>query len=208
MNKAIFLDFDGVVLDSVDIKTEALRQLFSEYDKDEVEDLIDYHVHAGGVSRYKKFEYFYRNILGRGITKDELKDLGEKFNKLVREKVLQADFIFGILEFIKRHKNDYIILVVSGTPDENIKEVVKDRNLDEYFDGVHGSPPGKSQLLSTLIEKYDIDKSNSIFFGDAITDMEAAKDNDLRFILVKSSHNEDIIHECEEMIENFRDLNW
>ena len=62
MIKNIILDFDGVILDSIPVKTEAFKQLFSDFSDDDVDLLIDFHLKNGGMSRYKKIEYFFKNI--------------------------------------------------------------------------------------------------------------------------------------------------
>ena len=62
MIKAILFDFDGVIVDSVEIKTEAFRDLFRQESADDLERILDYHKAHGGISRVKKIEYFYANI--------------------------------------------------------------------------------------------------------------------------------------------------
>ena len=62
MLKAIFFDFDGVIVESAGIKTEAFRKLFSNY-PDQVDEIVDYHKANAGISRYDKFDYIYEKIL-------------------------------------------------------------------------------------------------------------------------------------------------
>ena len=61
--KAIIFDFDGVILDSVDVKTKAFKQMYSIYGDDVMRKVVDYHLLNGGISRYKKFKYFHENFL-------------------------------------------------------------------------------------------------------------------------------------------------
>ena len=61
MIKAIIFDFDGVLVESAEIKTEAFRQLFSSF-PDKVHEIVEYHKRNMGISRYVKFRYFYENI--------------------------------------------------------------------------------------------------------------------------------------------------
>ena len=51
--EAIFFDFDGVLVDSVSIKTEAFRKLFKGFGQQCVEALVYYHIEHGGISRVK-----------------------------------------------------------------------------------------------------------------------------------------------------------
>ena len=56
-------DCDGVILDSNKLKSDAFRQAL-EYEPEEmVEELVRYHKLNGGISRYEKFNYFYKSIV-------------------------------------------------------------------------------------------------------------------------------------------------
>ena len=61
--KILVLDFDGVILDSVNIKTKAFEELFQEQPKEIRKKIINYHIKNGGISRYRKFDYFYKNFI-------------------------------------------------------------------------------------------------------------------------------------------------
>jgi beta-phosphoglucomutase-like phosphatase (HAD superfamily) len=65
--KAIIFDFDGVLVESVDIKTDAFRELFKDYPQ-YVDEFAAYHEYNGGVSRFEKIKYFYRHFLKENIT--------------------------------------------------------------------------------------------------------------------------------------------
>ncbi len=79
--KIIFFDFDGVILESAEIKTTAFRRLFEEYG--EVEEIVDYHEKNAGVSRYDKFDYIYDKILKKELTSEKKDELGKRFSELV-----------------------------------------------------------------------------------------------------------------------------
>ena len=63
MVKAIIFDFDGVLVESVDIKTRAFARLFESEENDAVKEIVNYHLGHAGVSRFEKFKYIYNNIL-------------------------------------------------------------------------------------------------------------------------------------------------
>ena len=60
--KQVIFDCDGVILDSNDIKSNAFARSLVDEDKELVKQFITYHKKNGGVSRFKKFEYFFKNI--------------------------------------------------------------------------------------------------------------------------------------------------
>lgn len=67
MIKAIIFDFDGVIIESAEIKTDAFRTLFAGY-PDMLPEIIAHHQKNSGISRYKKFRYIYEKILGQELS--------------------------------------------------------------------------------------------------------------------------------------------
>lgn len=59
---AIFFDFDGVILESVDIKGWAFGKLFENYPQ-HVDEIVAFHFANGGMSRFDKFRYIYKKYL-------------------------------------------------------------------------------------------------------------------------------------------------
>ena len=169
--EAVFFDFDGVILDSVDVKTKAFAKMFRHYGPEVERAVVDYHLANGGVSRFKKFEYYYKNLLQKPITKDILESLGREFNQLAMDGVLAAPFIDGALYTLKQFKQQGIpAFVVSGTPDEEIKFIVEKRNLSPYFLEMHGSPRKKDEIVKDIAEQYGYKLGDCLFIGDAMTD--------------------------------------
>ena len=181
--KTIFFDFDGVIADSVDIKTKAFAKLFKRYGDEVVKKVVEYHLSHGGVSRYDKFRYYYQNFLGKKITDDEIDTLDKKFSEIVYNEVLKAPFIEGALDFLdicdRKGKN---MFVISATPKKEIERIVKARGIDRYFREVVGSPPTKDENLTYLIKQYDIDPLKAVYFGDSPNDLEVAQKHLISFI--------------------------
>ncbi len=174
--QAVFFDFDGVILDSVDVKTKAFAKMFRHYGPEVEKAVVEYHLANGGISRFKKFEYYYKNFLQKPITQNILNALGKEFNQLALGNVLLAPFIDGALATLKKLTKDEIpAFVVSGTPDEEIKIIVEKRNLAPYFWEVHGSPRKKEEIVRDIAGRYGYQLKKCLFIGDAATDYEAAK---------------------------------
>ncbi len=189
--QAVFFDFDGVILDSVDVKTKAFGEMFSKYGQDVEDAVVDYHLQNGGVSRFEKFRYYYQNLLNQNIDEDTLINLGKQFSNLVVEKVITSPFIPGALETLKRLKEEAIpAFVVSGTPDEEIKEIVRRKDLSPFFIEVHGSPRKKWDITQEILSKYSYISRDCIFIGDAMSDYEAADKTNMNFLgIVQDQHD-------------------
>ncbi len=174
--QAVFFDFDGVILDSVDVKTRAFSLMFQRYGPEIEKAVVEYHLAHGGVSRFEKFKYAYTELLGRPIDQAELDALGREFVELALQGVLDAPFIPGALRALECLKGRATpAFVVSGTPDEEIKSVVGKRGLASYFVEVHGSPRKKVDILRDLAGRFDLSLPDCLFIGDAMTDFHAAQ---------------------------------
>ena len=56
--QVIFWDFDGVIKDSVQVKSLAFQKIFSEYGFDVVNRVRRHHERNGGMSRFEKFPLY------------------------------------------------------------------------------------------------------------------------------------------------------
>lgn len=187
MWEAVFFDFDGVILDSVHVKTRAFAKLFRSYGPDIEKQVVDYHLANGGVSRFEKFRYYYEYLLHKPITDQILEDLGNRFSGLVVQEVLEAPFIKGALETLKKLNHKQVpLFVVSGTPQEEMEHIVKMRGLSKYFKEVHGSPRTKDAIIKELEKKYQFNLDQCLFVGDAMTDYDAAQQTGTMFLGIVS----------------------
>ena len=67
--KCIIFDFDGVILNSHNVKTDAFEKIFSKYGKSIGKKAKNYHLKNVGKSRYLKFKYILNNVLKYKSTK-------------------------------------------------------------------------------------------------------------------------------------------
>ncbi|NOS90636.1 MAG: HAD family hydrolase [Cyclobacteriaceae bacterium] len=179
--QAVFFDFDGVILESADVKTEAFVELFKQYPHLQ-ESVKQHHLQNQGVSRYKKFEWIYENLLHQPLSESESQELGKEFSNLAFDKVVQSPFVPGALELLQSIHQQCLCFVASGTPEQELKQIVERRSLTKYFKEVCGIPRSKTQIVLEMIEKYKLTPSKCWFVGDATTDFEAAKETQLNFI--------------------------
>ena len=181
--QAVFFDFDGVILDSVQVKTNAFARMFHKYGSEIEQAVIKYHLNHGGESRFRKFEYYYSNLLHKPIDQDVLNALNEEFTELALQGVLEAPFIPGVWETLKQLKEQNIdAFLVSGTPDEELKRIVERRELSSFFSEVHGSPRKKHDIISDIGERYLLHLPRCLLFGDSSTDYEAAQSTGTTFV--------------------------
>ncbi len=178
---AIFFDFDGVILESVDIKGEAFRDLFA-HEESNLQQIVDLHYSQGGMSRYRKFEIIYNDILDRPLSKEQKEILGKRFAELVVQKVIACPFVSGAYEFLTEHYMENKLFIVSGTPDQELQDIVCRRDLDRYFIEIHGAPRNKTEIVLDILKRHNLSAPRVFFVGDAINDYDAAYQTGTCFI--------------------------
>ena len=203
MLKLIILDFDGVIVESADIKTEAFRKLFSNYPK-HVDTIVEYHKKHAGVSRYEKFCYIFENILKRPLSKEKMVEFGRRFSALVVGEIKACPMVPGALEFLEKYSKKMKLFIASSTPEEELQYLVKARGLQKYFRGMYGAPSKKSEIASRVLEEEGAGKEEVFFVGDSAADYAEAKKAEIQFIgrvadLAESPFSDDV--------KTIRDLN-
>ena len=186
MIKAIILDFDGTIADSVDIKTKAFAELYKPYGDNIVRKVVEYHLAHGGTSRYDKFRFFHKQFLKIDLREFEVKELSENFSKLVIDKVVGAPYIPGAFEFISNYYHIYDMYISTATPTDEIYEILNRKKLTQYFKGIKGSPGSKVDHVSQIITEKKYFLNEIIFIGDSDYDKKAAKRNKILFVAVLS----------------------
>lgn len=179
--KAVIFDFDGVIVESMDIKTEAFKALFNDY-PEHLDEIIRFHQAHGGMLRFEKFEIIYREILHQPLSESRMKELGEHFSKYVYKEVLKCPFVKGAYEFLEKYYLKKPLFIVSGTPHNEMQLIVKERNLVQYFKEVYGAPPDKGTLILKILKDYKFNPLDVLFVGDSIDDYEGAKRTGVKFI--------------------------
>ena len=179
--QAIFLDFDGVIVESTKIKSEAFQVLYAQH-KNVLKYIMDYHVAHEGISRYEKIRYCHKEFLGISLSDDELEALTVKYGLLVKQAVIDCDGVQGAHEFLRIYSSRAPFFLISGTPEEELMDIIAKRALARYFVSIHGSPRKKVPIINELIGLHQLDEKRGLFVGDAMTDYLAAKATGMKFV--------------------------
>ena len=201
MIKNILFDFDGVILDSMTIRTEGFREIFSGYQKKDIDLLVDFHNKNGGLSRYVKIEYFFKKILNQDIDNQKINEMAARFSEIMRYKLTNKRLLIEpTINFIDKHYKVFNFHIVSGSDQEELRFLCERLELREYFVSIFGSPTVKDVLVANIIKNHNYKKSETIIIGDSVNDFNSAKKNKIKFF---GFNNPDLKEKSDKYIENY-----
>ncbi|MCP4202453.1 MAG: HAD family hydrolase [bacterium] len=179
--RAVFFDFDGVILESAAIKDNAFLELFSHL-PEHVGRILEHHRDNLGHSRFEKFEWIYREILGRELDEEESRALGERFSALVESKVSSCPMVPGALSLLDALHGRLECFVASATPQRELENIIESRALGKYFRGICGAPPAKTEIFARLLDRHRLEPHQVLAIGDGISDYRAAERTGVHFV--------------------------
>lgn len=180
--KTIIFDCDGVILDSNRLKTEAFYEVGSQFGPEYGELLVAHHVANGGISRYRKFEHFCSEIIGRDVQQADA--LASQYGEVVRGRLRVCAAAQGLDE-LREATSQARWLVVSGSDQAELRQVFDERGLSKHFDGgIFGSPLSKDDILAHLTDGPAPLESPILFLGDSKYDYQVAERFGLDFLFV------------------------
>ncbi len=186
--KLMVFDFDGVLADSVEIKTEVFAKLYETYGLDVVAKVVRHHRANGGMSRFEKFRFYHREFVGQEIGEGKVRELADEFSVLAKQAVIDAPEIPGALAALRNFcAAGKTCVVNSATPEEEIIDIVNRRHLSEYLVAVYGAPASKKDNLEKILNNFSSLAKDTIFFGDTRSDLNAALALDVDFVGVGES---------------------
>lgn len=180
--RAIVFDFDGVILESADVKTEAFLELYAEHGAELVAKVRAHHLANLGISRFKKFAWIAENLFGKQISEAESVSLGERFSALALARVLAAPMVPGAQEALEKLSERLLLFVASGTPQGELDMIVEERGLKRYFREVWGTPAEKPAIVRDLLARHALTPDQVLFIGDGMSDHKAAVETGLHFL--------------------------
>jgi len=198
--RVIAFDFDGVILESVDIKTQAFMALYAAY-PDKLPAIREYHLSNAGISRYVKFEYIQTKILGLPYTDKDREQQSAEFARLTHEQILRCPEVPGAARLVQGLEGRVLRIVVSGTPQDELRKIVADRGMTGWFEEIWGTPRTKPEILRDILGTHAPEAGSVLMVGDGMSDYQAAQEVGVRFL----AREKDSVF-AEVAVDRVRDL--
>lgn len=190
MIKNIVFDFNGTLVDDLDVSIDALNECIKKY-------LVDVEL----VSKERYLEIFRFPVgplyqeLGFDFTKIDYNELANFFISYYESRAFNECKLFDeVIPVLKTLKNEGLKLyILSASYIDLLIEMLKKYGILEYFDGLvalenkHGG--SKIERGKAYFAEHQIDPSECIMIGDTVHDIEVAHELGMDCISYDKGHN-------------------
>jgi phosphoglycolate phosphatase len=203
----VYLDFDGVIMDSMTLKLDAYCHALAEFGfargKVREQQLL-----YAGLSRSRALPLMYEALSGgKEITPEEKARMLARFAEEDVRLRPRMRLLPGVPEFLEEaRRRDVPLAVVTGTPQEVIDATMDHFGIRHWFREVHGWPPLKAEHLAGLLARHGLNPGEALYVGDAVQDINAAEAVGIPFIAV--DHGDGVFHGRKPMatLKGLREL--
>jgi phosphoglycolate phosphatase-like HAD superfamily hydrolase len=180
--RLLVLDFDGVILESNDAKTEAFREVFGRFPEHR-DAMMAYHHEHISLSRFAKFDHLIQVRLGRAANDPLRAELATEFSRHVVARLAAVPFVPGAQAFLEEYSACLPLYLASVTPEAELEETLVRRGVRHCFRGVYGCPPWtKPDAVRAALRREACPAAAAALVGDSPGDQRAASETGVEFI--------------------------
>jgi len=189
--KLIFWDFDGVIKDSIEVKTRVFVKLFQPFGAVVVERVREHHEAHGGMSRFDKLP-LYLQWADENPNQLRVNEFCDQFGQLVLQGVIGAPWVPGAENYLRTNLHQQTFVLVSATPQDELEQILHALDLTRCFTGVFGAPTRKQDAIRLTLDARGLDPHDCLMIGDARADLDAAEANQVAFLLRRHETNANV----------------
>lgn len=186
MSKTIFFDFNGTIIDDLELCLNILNKMLIENGQVPVD-----------LEKYKNIFTFpiksYYVKAGFDFTKKSYEDLSVDFINYYQTASFSCELHEGVVAaFEKLHKLGHKVVVLSASHIENLKEQIEEFGITKYFDAILGIndiyAKSKVGIGIDYINSNNINPKDCIMIGDTLHDQEVAQAMGIDVVLYDKGH--------------------
>lgn len=183
--KTIILDFNGTILDDVNLSLKCINYLIEKYlDKDPI-----------SLETYRNIFGFpvkdYYEKVGFDFKKDNWFEVAKVWMDFYESHFDEAKIYDGIISFlVENKKRGYRNVVLSASENLMLKKQLEKLKLTQYFDEVLGIDDIYATSKVEVAKKFMARQKEGeyIMLGDTLHDYEVAKELNIPCILISNGH--------------------
>ena len=180
--RVIILDFDGVVIESNDVKVQVFHEIFDRFPE-----------HAAGMRsflaenisapRHAVFQHLAHERLGRRDDPRVVEELVGDFSRRTMDRLARCELVPGAIEFLERFHSLVPLYLASVTPAADLERTVAAHGITRFFAGLYGCPPWtKPGAVRAILERESVAPEAAVLIGDSPGDLHAARETGVGFI--------------------------
>ena len=173
--KVLFLDYDGVIVDSMGPKADAIADAFAPYSGDRAAIADGFHRHAGS-GREAQFDRIYRDLTGHALDAPTRARIVAAFLERIDAINDSVGLFPGVHDFIVAQAAKRLVAVVTGVPGDEAERQLARFGLASCLASVHGATreTPKHVHMTRFLEARGLSPADALFAGDSQTDMQQA----------------------------------
>jgi phosphoglycolate phosphatase len=186
MYKYIFFDFNGTIINDIDLCLDLLNEILKKQNKPLV-----------SKRKYKEIFTFpiidYYKAAGVTFENETFEEISEWFIKIYQPESFKCKLFPKCKETLKYLRSlGYKLVLLSASQVDNLKEQCEVFNLTNCFDDILGienvQAKSKAHIAQQYFQKNNINPKECLFIGDSIHDKEVAISVGADFGLVTFGH--------------------
>lgn len=178
--KYVIFDFDGTIADTLPFSFQKFLEIAKLL---KIDDLSDKEIIEE--IRSKSYQELLKGSFKRAWLKlPYVVKMIKNMQVELEKEMPNIKFFPGVKQFLfDLKKKGYKLAIISSNRIENINQFIKHNDLN-IFDFVHGKTDlfGKAGYLGKFLDDFKLDKSEVIYVGDEIRDVEACKKTGIKII--------------------------
>lgn len=206
MQKHIFFDFNGTIINDVDLCLDLLNQILNKQNKKML-----------SMEEYKNVFTFpirdYYIAAGVDFNIESYESLAKWFIKVYQPLSMECGLFEGIVDTFKYLKDKgYNLYILSASERNNLIEQCENYDIVKYFvdilgiDNIHAA--SKVNIAIEYMKEHNINGEDVLFIGDTLHDLEVAEAMKAKCMLVSCGHQskEVLAKGNVEILESINDL--
>ena len=185
--KVLIFDFDGVIVESSQIKHDCFLHAASKLGGDKIRSELDLALRTKlvGAERSRVADWFVKKTEGRVHKETYLQEFVSQLKSLEAKICL----VPGFLDFFKKQVVNAKAAIVSAAPKSDILRILDLQGVSPHlFTSIQGSEDGtKVEGIRKVLQELQVPSQDCVFYGDMPSDYEAAKECGVPFVRVESA---------------------
>ncbi len=197
--KYLLWDFNGTIVDDVDLGVSCINKLIKKYLKRSPLTREEYR----RIFTFPVRKYYER--AGFDLNKFDFESLGQEWMELYDEGFKDVRVYDAVIKCLKEAINKgYHNVVISASKHDKLIEELQMLGLDSYFEEILGIEDIYAASKVALARKWAKDKNGEfIMLGDSLHDEEVAKAIGAKCILIADGHQSgEVLQKADSMIIN------